>query len=162
MGLLANIGRALINLDEPCKESTSDKDTEIINRLLVNIAEGGISAGGLAVIGLGLASFYEGWLGMTIVLVLGGFAILILGRRELEKILYPENKKPMVRRGKAALNIGVALGVVLMTIGLIWAIDKIPFPTPEPKYYPYWVILSVLGSGIAITTVSWITIKINK
>ena len=151
MGILADIGRVLIKLDESRSSQIPEKDVATIKALLKFIAEGGIYGGALAVIGIGLASYYAGWLGMTVIMLLFGITLLALGSIQLKSILKRAGEKTRTAWERYLL----ATGFLLIALALMGLLDSIPF-TPSPIPDPNWVAKGAVGLGLTIAGLIWV------
>lgn len=149
MGLLADIGRALIDLDKQRPSHIENKDIETIERLLRFIAEGGLYGVTLAILGIGLASFYSGWLGMAVIILLFGIMLFALGSKQLRSIT-----------GEAARiaweRFVLSIGFLLIAVSIMGLLDNIAFQIPKPTANPYWVVEGAVGITLTVGALIWI------
>lgn len=151
MGLLADIGKVLIELDGSGSSKIQEKDIETIKKLLKLIAEGGIYGGALAVIGIGLASFYAGWLGMTVIMLLFGITLLVLGSIQLRKILQHAGEKTRIAWERYLLTTGFLL-IALALMGVLDSLNFKPSPIPDPN----WIVKGAVGLVLTVAGFIWV------
>ncbi|MFC1983957.1 hypothetical protein ACFLVO_02980 [Chloroflexota bacterium] len=117
--------------------------------LLRLIAEGGIYGVTLTVLAIGLASFYSGWLGMTVILLIFGIIFFILGIKQLRSITGEKTKITLDR-------LVLSIGLLLIAVSLMGLLDKLPFSIPKPTPDSYWVLEGAVGLVLTIGSLIWI------
>lgn len=137
-------------LGEPQLSSSSNEDIKKTIKLLKFIAQGGLYGGLLAILGIGVASLYAGWMGMAVVMLVIGIALFLLGNRKLDSILGPAKEKPRIAWGGMLLALAFFFGAIAL-MGLIDVTvgNRIPRPSPSP----YWWVEGIVGVvllGIAV------------
>ncbi|MCX5637081.1 MAG: hypothetical protein NTX52_05225 [Planctomycetota bacterium] len=152
MGILANIGRILLKLGEPRSGQITNEDIEIIKKLLKFIAQGGLFGGVLAVLGIGIASFYAGWIGMAVIMLLAGYIMFVLGSKELNNILNPNGVKKRIAWEIMLL----ASGLLLVAVALMGLIDHIGNNIPRPSPDHNWVVEGAVGLVLTIAGLLWV------
>jgi hypothetical protein len=142
-------------LDEPELGSISNEDVKKMIKLLKFIAEGGLYGGLLAILGIGLASLYAGWMGMAVIMLLFGVILFWLGSKKLNSILSPGKEKTRI----AWEGMLLALGFLLVAVALMGLIDRIGNQIPRPIPDPYWAVEGAVGMVLVIAGLLWVKAK---
>lgn len=127
------------------------EDTKI-NRLLQYIAEGGLYGGLLAVLGIAIASFYAGWMGMSVTMLLFSFILFVLGSKQLNGILGVGGIKTRIPWERVVLS----LGVIALAIGIMGLVDRISNQIPRPSPDSNWAVEGAVGLLLIFAGVMWI------
>lgn len=155
MGLLADIGRVLIKLDEPKSGHIPNKETKTIIRLLKFIAEGGLYGGCVAILGIGLASFYTGWLGMAVIMLVFGILLYVFGNKQLSSILSDAGVKKKIAWERYSLGVGF----LLIAIALMGLMDSISIQIPRPSPDPNWAAEGLVGFVLIVVSLLYIRFR---
>jgi hypothetical protein len=137
-------------LDEPELGPISNEDVKKITKLLKFIAQGGLYGGLLAILSIGVASLYAGWMGMAVVMLLFGVILFWFGSKQLIGILNPTKEKIRIARKEMLWPVGFFFGAIAL-MGLIDVTvgNRIPRPRPDP----YWWVEGIVGAGLLVIAV---------
>jgi hypothetical protein len=143
----------------PVSNKGNDKlEDSKTNGLLKYIAEGGLYGGLLAVLGISIASFYAGWIGMSVILLLFGIILFVLGSKQLVGIM----GKAGLRARMPWATVVLSLGVMLLAIGLMGLIDKISSQVPRPTLDSNWAVEGGIGFLLSVVGLVWLRLKRGK
>lgn len=145
MGLIGDIGRLLIELIEDKSRTQTNEDTQKIIRLLGFIAQGIVYGSYFAILGIGVASLYAGWMGMALVMLFLAFLLFVLETRKLNNILGTKKKTQWNQ-------LILSIGFFLIAIGIMGFIDNTTTEIPRPIPIPKWEVWGIIG---LVLTVVW-------
>ncbi|MFC1937785.1 hypothetical protein ACFLWY_04445 [Chloroflexota bacterium] len=142
------------------QHSSSNKDDNKIedskiNGLLKYIAEGGLYGGLLAVLGISIASFYAGWIGMSVTMLLFGIILFVLGSKKLDGIIGEAGVKTKIPWATMVLS----LGVMLLAVGMMGLVDSISSQIPRPTPDSNWVVEGGVGLVLTVVGLTWLKVK---
>jgi len=146
MGLLADIGRVLIKLSENESLPISNEDIQKIIRILRFIARGAIYGSYFALLGIGLASLYAGWLGMAVIMLVVSSFLFVIESNKLSDILGIKKKTQWSQ-------LILFIGVFLIAIAVMSFFDSITTEIPKPISIANWEVWGIIGM---LLTVGWL------
>jgi len=139
-------------------KDTNEKEDSQSNKLLEYIAEGGLYGGIIAILGIGIASFYVGWMGVSVVMLLLGLLLFIFEGKKLNNILNPDGAKSIISWERYLLF----PGMFFVLIALMGLIDHVKFGIPKPIPDPYWLTGVEGAIGFVLTAIGFLLIKAGK
>lgn len=147
--------------DEPELGSVSKEDVMKMNKLLTFIAEGGLYGGLFAIVSISIASFFAGWVGMAVVLLVLGIIVFRFGRKKLDDILGLDEEKRGISRERWLLFVGL----FLLSVALMGLIDRIVgniIPRPIPSSYLVITVEGVIGLVLLVIAVRLFRVKAKQ
>ncbi len=132
------------------KDINKFEDTTSTN-LLKNMADGNLYGGLFAILGIAIAAFYAGWLGMSVVMLVFGLVIYMLESKQLQNILgvTAVNKRVPWR------GIVLSSGIFLFAIGVMGLIDNFGNQIPQPIRDGNWKAESIIGICLIVVGIIW-------